>query len=195
MNRDHVLGRTRPFGIALDTPVRKPASPRRLADLAGLFADEEARKAAADRVVYRVDAAPVPEQQWELPFSITTVEPGDVSGELFMTRGHVHETPDGEMYYGLSGHGVLLLFDGTGASWVEMRPGAAGYIPPGWAHRSVNVGIDPYRFLAAYPGSAGHDYDAVLRDGMGARVFRDGGGFAVLDAGGNPVPEAPRHSL
>jgi glucose-6-phosphate isomerase len=56
-----------------------------------------------------------------------------------------------------------------------MSQGTIGYIPPGWAHRSVNVGDEPYRFLAVYPGNAGHDYNWVLQNGMGYRV-RSGDG-------------------
>jgi glucose-6-phosphate isomerase len=36
----------------------------------------------------------------------------------------------------------------------------------------VNTGDDAYKFLAVYPGSAGHDYQWVLDNGMGLRAFR-----------------------
>jgi glucose-6-phosphate isomerase len=62
-----------------------------------------------------------------------------------------------------------------------MTEGVIGYIPPGWAHRSVNTGDEPYSFLAVYPGSAGHDYGWVLDHGMGSRVLRDGDGHRLVD--------------
>jgi glucose-6-phosphate isomerase len=96
-----------------------------------------------------------------------------------MTKGHRHTAPEGEVYEGLAGRGGLLLFDGTRHRWIELAPGSVGYIPPGWAHRTVNTGREPFRFLAVYPGAVGHDYEAVLRDGMGARVVRDGDGYEV----------------
>lgn len=80
---------------------------------------------------------------------------------------------------GLVGRGVLLLYDGREARAVEMGPGVAGYVPPGWAHRTVNVADEPFRFLAVYPGTAGHDYEAVARTGMGARVVRSADGYRV----------------
>jgi glucose-6-phosphate isomerase len=89
-----------------------------------------------------------------------------------MTKGHQHPRPRGEIYLGLSGTGGLLLFDGADPQWIPMEPGTIGYIPPGWAHRSVNTGDEPYRFLAVYPGDAGHDYDWVRENGMGQRVVR-----------------------
>jgi glucose-6-phosphate isomerase len=79
----------------------------------------------------------------------------------------------------MSGRGGLLLFDGRSHRWIDLSDGAVGYIPPGWAHRTVNTGDEPFRFLAIYPGAAGHDYERVLREGMGARVMRTADGYEV----------------
>ena len=71
-----------------------PAGPvltRRMTDLEGLFANHDAWETEArdnDRVVYTVHSSPVPEIARELPQSITTILPGDVAGEFFMTKGH-----------------------------------------------------------------------------------------------------------
>lgn len=154
---------------------RGPVQTRRMSALEGLFADAEAWSAAVeagDPVVYEVASSPVPELAGELPQSITTIHPGTVGGELHMTKGHQHTKARGEIYVGLSGVGGLLMHDGRESAWVDMAEGVIGYIPPGWAHRSVNVGDEPYRFLAVYPGDAGHDYEWVLTHGMGRRVVR-----------------------
>ncbi|WP_345465596.1 glucose-6-phosphate isomerase family protein [Actinoallomurus oryzae] len=155
-----------------------PVLVRRMSDLRGLYADQAAWTAAleSDDVVYEVASSPVPELEGELPQSITTILPGRVGGEFHMTKGHMHTRPRGEIYLGLSGLGGLLLFDGERPQWIEMRPGSIGYIPPHWAHRSVNVGDEPYRFLAVYPGDSGHDYGWVAEHGMGHRVFHGSGG-------------------
>jgi len=156
----------------------EPAGPvltRRMSSLEGLFAAEDLRLAAVeagDPIVYTVASSPVPELPRELPQSITTIQPGDLDGELYMTKGHQHPDPQGEIYLCLRGEGGLLTFDGTTTSWIELTPGAIGYMPPGWAHRSVNTGSEPYQFLAVYPGSAGHDYGWVIENGMGERIFR-----------------------
>ena len=163
-----------------------PAGPvltRRLSDLPGLFAREDERAAEAardDRVVYTVSSSPVPEVPRELPQSITTILPGTVGGEFFMTKGHQHPDPQGEIYLGLRGVGGLLMFDGQETRWVDMAEGVIGYIPPGWAHRSVNVGDEPYSFLAVYPGSAGHDYQWVLDHGMGRRAVSSATGYELV---------------
>lgn len=167
------------------TGVVAPAGPvltRRTSDLEGLFAREDLRRAAAagqDPVVYTVASSLVPESGAELPQSITTIMPGTVGGELHMTKGHQHPGVQGEVYLGLAGSGGLLMFDGRETSWVDMAPGVLGYIPPGWAHRSVNTGAQPYVFLAVYPGSAGHDYGWVVEYGMGRRAFAADGGHVL----------------
>jgi glucose-6-phosphate isomerase, archaeal len=160
-----------------------PVLTRRLSDLPGLFARDDERAAEAareDRVVYTVSSSPVPELPRELPQSITTIQPGTVAGEFYMTKGHQHPDPQGEIYLGLRGVGGLLMFDGETTRWVDMAEGVIGYIPPGWAHRSVNVGDEPYSFLAVYPGSAGHDYQWVLDHGMGRRAVARAGGHELV---------------
>ncbi|MGO1286487.1 MAG: glucose-6-phosphate isomerase family protein [Brachybacterium sp.] len=178
----------RPFAIAFgqEAATLDPQGPtleRRMSDLEGLFRDEEAWRTAADGedpVVYSVRSSPVPEIDRELPQSITTIEPGSTGGELWMTKGHQHPNHQGEIYLCLHGAGGLLMFDGSETEWIEMTPGTIGYIPPGWAHRSVNVGQEPYSFLAVYPGGAGHDYGWVLEHGMGRRAYRDQAGAVEL---------------
>ncbi len=168
-----------PFAIEFDqekltlTP-EGPTLTRRMSDLEGLFLDAEDWQAAVNGdnpVVYSVVSSPVPEIDRELPQSITTIQPGTTGGELWMTKGHQHPNNQGEIYLGLKGTGGLLMFDGERTEWIDMKPGTIGYIPPGWAHRSVNTGSEPYSFLAVYPGGAGHDYGWVLEHGMGKRAY------------------------
>ncbi len=176
-----------PFRLSFDSTAGSvdPAGPvlvRRLSDLEAVFADAAAWRRQLENgnpVVYTVASSPVPEISRELPQSITTIYPGDCGGEFYMTKGHQHPDPQAEIYLGLTGVGGLLLFDGERSQWIDMEPGVIGYIPPGWAHRSVNVGNEPYRFLAVYPGSAGHDYQWVLEHGMGMRALSTPGGYAL----------------
>lgn len=128
---------TLPFAARLDAATgdvepQGPITERRVSDLQGLIADEAAWRRAVDHgnpIVYRVVAAPVPEIAGELPFSITTIEPGAIGDEYYMTKGHAHTAPEGELYVGLVGRGVLLLHDGRETRAVEMGPGVAGLRP------------------------------------------------------------------
>ncbi len=169
------------FSTAAVTP-QGPVLTRCMSDLQGLFAREDLRQREAtgdDPIVYSVVSSPVPEASRELPQSITTIRPGSVGGEFYMTKGHQHPDPQGEIYLGLGGVGGLLMFDGERTAWIDMAEGVIGYIPPGWAHRSINTGTEDYRFLAVYPGSAGHDYQWVLDHGMGQRAFAAGSGHIL----------------
>jgi glucose-6-phosphate isomerase len=177
-----------PFAITFDAQAltlepQGPTLVRRMSDLEGLFADHQAwaESASTDNpVVYSVVSSPVPELPRELPQSITTINPGSVSGELWMTKGHQHPDHQGEIYLALQGTGGLLTFDGQEARFIDMKPGTIGYIPPGHAHRSINTGDEPYSFLAVYPGGAGHDYGWVLEHGMGNRVYSSPDGTVSL---------------
>lgn len=78
------------------------------------------------------------------------MEPGNIAGEYYMTRGHFHARRDmGEVYYTQSGQGILLLDsrDGQQSVTVEMKPGVCAFIPPDWAHRSINTGSDQLIFV------------------------------------------------
>ena len=179
----------RPLAVRLDLTqaTLSPTGPtvrRHLSDLEGLFADDLAWRTATgeeDPLVYTVVSTPVPEVDRELPQSITTIQPGSTGDEFWMTKGHQHPNAQAEIYLGLRGFGGLLLFDGERARYLEMAPGVMGYIPAGWAHRSINTGTEPYSFLAVYPGSAGHDYGWVVQHGMGHRVMRAESGYRLAD--------------
>jgi len=178
-----------PHQISLDViaGALTPSGPtlvRKLSDLAGCFENNEtfdAEVLASNPIVYQVISSTVPELPRELPQSITTIFPGTCGGELFMTKGHQHPDPQGEIYFGLEGVGGIIMFDGKDKKYVEITPGKIGYIPPGWAHRSINSGTTPYKFLAVYPGSAGHDYGWVLKNGMGLRGFSENGKLSLRD--------------
>lgn len=178
-----------PAQIKIDLPngALTPSGPtlsRYLIDLKGCFKNSEAWQSSVDTenpLVYQVISSQVPEISRELPQSITTIFPGNCDGELFMTKGHQHPDPQGEIYFGLEGTGGIILFDGKKSSWIDISPGEIGYIPPGWAHRSVNTGNSQYKFLAVYPGSAGHDYQWVLKNGMGLRAFKSANKFELID--------------
>jgi glucose-6-phosphate isomerase len=176
-----------PFTTLLDldtgllSPARGEVVERRLADLRDAFAGEPAEP---DRLAYRVFPVDAPATNANLLCSTTVLQPGDVAGEYFMTKGHFHRVRDrAEVYLGLAGDGRLLMATEDGRWQVEpIRPGTLTYVPGGWAHRSVNVGTEPLVFFAAYVGDAGHDYETVARHGFPVRVVRGPeGGPSIVD--------------
>ncbi len=115
--------------------------------------------------------------------AITIVRPGKVGDEYYMTKGHFHERPNAdETYFCLAGNGVLLLQSKDGEPEViDMTAGSAIYVPPEWAHRTVNTGDDELTFLAVYPKDSGHDYDVILRNGFKKVVVEVDGQPVVRD--------------
>ncbi len=166
-------------------------SQRVIGDLVGLFEDEAARAALPqDRLAYRVVAhMPVPEgTAGGLFFGTSHVEPGLVGDEYMMTKGHLHAKPDtGEYYWGLSGHGMLLLMDERRACWAEpVFPGSLHYIPGRVAHRLANTGDTVLSVGACWLAEAGHDYAAIARHGFSARLKRVDGRPRLAPAGAQP---------
>ena len=150
---------------------------RRVSDMQGAYADAAALERlvrSGDPLVYEVLQYDVPEEVGQLICCTTVLHPGTVGDEYFMTKGHYHSARDtGEVYLGLSGHGYLLLMTEDGAkAATPMGPGTLAYVPPYWAHRTVNTGEEPFVFLAVYPGQAGHDYGTIEQTGFPQRVLR-----------------------
>jgi len=177
-----------PFALALafDSGNLEPATSkveRRLSHMRGMYHDAEAEQAglAADPVIYEVLQYDVPAENGQLVVCTTVLQPGRVGDEYYMTKGHYHEKRDtGEVYVGLRGHGKLIMEVDGQSSNLDMAPGTVAYVPPYWAHRSVNVGDEPLIFLAVYPADAGHDYGTIERDGFSQRVLERSGTPAVV---------------
>jgi len=158
---------------------------RHLSDMRGTSQNSQATEAmiaAGNPLLYQVYAADIPDEDPHLLFGTTVIYPGKVGDEYFMTKGHYHQVENtAEVYYCLRGRGYILMECREGeAAGQGVVAGQVVYIPPRWAHRSVNVGTEEFVFFYAYPGGAGHDYEAF--DGMGFRniVVERGGKPAVL---------------
>lgn len=159
---------------------------RRLSDLQLAFQDQEAVRrllSEGDPVLYEVYNATVPEEPGELQHCTSVIQPGAVGEEFFFTAGHFHKkSATAEVYLCLGGRGVLLLQRPSGeTAALEMTPGTVSYIPPDWAHRSVNTGREPLVLFCVYPGDAGHDYAALREKGFARLVLRDGDSYRLAD--------------
>ncbi|HEY0867313.1 MAG TPA: glucose-6-phosphate isomerase family protein [Fimbriimonas sp.] len=162
-------------GVLTGGPVSEDV--RTIRDLKGVFFDENARsERSQDEVVYRVlSYQPVPQgTSGGLFFGTTFVSPGSVGEECFMTKGHFHAKAEAsEYYWGVLGEGLLLLMDRDRSLKVEkVARGSVHFIPAFTAHRLVNTGAETLAVGACWPADAGHDYEAIARDGFGVRVLK-----------------------
>ncbi|CAB50650.1 glucose-6-phosphate isomerase [Pyrococcus abyssi] len=159
---------------------------RRLSDMKGYFLDEKSWEELVkkeDPIVYEVYAIEQEEKEGDLNFATTILYPGKVGKEFFFTKGHYHSKKDrAEVYVALKGKGGMLLQTPEGeARWIPMEPGTVVYVPPYWAHRTVNTGDEPFIFLAIYPADAGHDYGTIAERGFSKIVIEENGEVKVVD--------------
>lgn len=149
---------------------------KRLAELRGLYRDDAAFDSALasddDTPVYWVESSAPDDAPGSLTIGVSVLRPGRIGDEFAMTRGHIHEQHSAaELYYGLSGRGVMLMetIDGR-TSAVEITPGVAVHVPGHWIHRSVNIGDENFTTLFCYPTDAGQDYEIIRRAGGMAKL-------------------------
>lgn len=160
---------------------------RYLSDMQTMYADESAvqdiLKQEGNRLVYEVHVTDLPEEEGQLLHCTTIIYPGRVGTEYHMTKGHYHSRRDrGEVYLGLAGEGYLVMQTETvETSTLSIQPGTAAYVPPYWAHRTVNTGVVPFVFFAAWAGEAGHDYGTIEQLGFAKLVVQHDGQVVVID--------------
>ncbi len=161
---------------------------RKASSMRGHFADERALEgliAAGDPVLYQVAEKGIPEERGQLQYCISTTLAGTVGEEFYMTKGHYHKVADtAEIYLCLRGEGYMLMKTADGeCKWERFEPGRMVYVPPCWAHRTVNTGREPLISFCVYPGEAGHNYGDIEKEGFPVRLFRRGGEVAFVRSG------------
>lgn len=178
-----------PFSAAIDlaegamTDFTRKTS-RTASSMRGHYADAAALErlvAAGDPLHYEVYEKPVPEEYGHLMYCISKLLPGVVGEEYFMTKGHYHSVlQTGEIYLCLRGRGFMVMKTKDGRFAAEpMERGKMVYVPPYWAHRSVNSGAEPLVSFCVYNAEAGHNYGDIETEGFAKRVLRSPSGPVI----------------
>lgn len=130
-----------------------------------------------DPLHYETFEKHVPEEYGHLLFCISKIQPGLVGDEFFMTKGHYHTRLNtGEIYLCLQGRGYMAMKTPAGSfDAQQMTRGSMIYVPPYWAHRSINTGDEPLTMFCVWPGDAGHNYGDIEKEGFPKRVYRRDG--------------------
>ena len=153
-------------------------------NMATQFLDSEAALAIGDQPIYDFyELEQIPETAGDLKFGTSIVYPGKVGDEYFMTKGHFHTLLDtGEVYYCLSGEGAMLMETPEGDVDIQwLKPGVAVYVPPRWAHRSINTGKDTLVTFFVFRSDAGHDYGTIEQKGYRKIVVERDGKPVMID--------------
>ena len=159
---------------------------RKLSDMKKFYYDQESVNkilAKEDPVIYEVYAVEISKEEGNLSFATTVLYPGKVGDEYYMTKGHFHTKKNrAELYICLSGVGRLIMQDEEGNAIVaKFEPDSIVYVPPYYAHRTVNVGKEPLIFLAIYPSDAGHDYGTIEEKGFSKLIVERNGAPVVIE--------------
>lgn len=175
------------FDLKTGLSTTSASTKRQLSRMKGMYADEAAFdakvKAEGDPLVYEFYELTLPEHPGELLFGTSILYPGKVGDEYHMTKGHFHTILEtGEVYYCLSGEGFMLMENPEGDVRVEkFAPGNAVYVPPRYAHRSINSGNEPLVTFFVYRADAGHDYGTIETKGYRKLIVERDGRPAVID--------------
>jgi len=180
-----------PFSIGIDLESGEMVNAsnhliRRASDMKGYYKDENALlaliKKENDPTHYEVFEYPVPEEYGHLMYCISKLQPGNINSEFFMTKGHYHSIiQTAEIYLCLKGEGYILLKTYEGRSEaVPMKRGQMVYVPPFWAHRSINTGHIPLISFCIYQADAGHNYGDISIQGFPKRIFQIGDSVKIL---------------
>ena len=186
-----MIDHTQPFRFELPRTGGIPSEydnylSRKLSSMKGMYRDSAAYDAMRgdDPLLYEVYEIRRPEISGELLHGVTVLHPGKVGDEYFMTKGHFHEVLEtGEVYYCLQGEGRIVMETPEG-EWNVQQFNASEvvYVPPRWAHRTVNVSADEKLiFFFIYPGHAGHNYGTIEQQGFRKLVVEQDGAPTVVD--------------
>jgi glucose-6-phosphate isomerase, archaeal len=179
-----------PFGVDIDLVDGAMAEPDRrhvtpASKMRGYYADEAALEGIIlqndDPTLYEVFEKNVPEEYGHVLFCISRLLPGRIGDECAMTKGHYHTIlGTAESYLCISGTGFMMLKTPDGHCLCEpFHRGRLVYVPPCWAHRSINTGETPLVSLCHYQADAGHNYGDIVTEGFPKRVFDRGGSIVV----------------
>jgi len=184
MNNDQntvFLPFTLDFDLISGTCGAKESTMRPLSKMEGMYNDRKAFDTIlekGDPLVYEFYELAMPGTAGDLQFGTSITYPGKVGKEYFMTKGHFHEVLEtAEVYYTLSGEGYMLLETPEGEWKAEaLEKGKALYVPPRWAHRSINTGNTPLVTFFVFRGDAGHDYGTIEKKGFRRLIVEGGDG-------------------
>ena len=177
-----------PLDFSLENGSSKGAQPtkRTLSDMKDMYFNQTAAAELLNRedlLVYEFYELGAPNSPGDLAFGTSIVYPGKVGDEYFMTKGHFHSIMEtAEVYYTLSGKGVLMLENPEGdVKVLPLEPGKVAYVSKRYAHRSINTGNAPLVTFFVFRADAGHDYGSIETKGYRKLIVEKDGNPVCID--------------
>ncbi len=130
---------------------------RKLKDLKGIFRErisDDGNKKVYE--TYTKKFSPI-------NLTLTEIEPGNVNGEFFLTKGHIHKNRTPEFYVLLEGKGLLLLQKGNKIKEIKLKIGKINLISEGYAHRLINQGNTKLKVLTIYHENSKPNYNVKFK--------------------------------
>ncbi|MFB7155568.1 MULTISPECIES: glucose-6-phosphate isomerase [unclassified Lysinibacillus] len=178
---------TTDFDLTTGLSKKTPSVKRQLSSMKNMYANQQAYNGKLQNennpLIYEFYELDIPQTSGDILFGTSVLYPGKVGEEYHMTKGHFHTILEtGEVYYCLSGEGFMLMENPEGDWQIEkFSQGQAVYVPPRYAHRSINTGNKPLITFYAFRADAGHDYGTIETKGYRKLVVEKDGQPEVID--------------
>ena len=118
----------------------------RVKDVLKWYKDPHIKSSEKNKIVYQVFV----KEFLPINVALTVINSGNINGEYFMTKGHIHKSPKEEFYALLGGKGILLLQKGSKSRVVHLKKGELVLIEKGYAHRLINIDNKKLEVLTVY---------------------------------------------
>ncbi|MBS3084958.1 cupin domain-containing protein [Candidatus Pacearchaeota archaeon] len=128
---------------------------RKLKDMSNSFKNQHVKGNPLLYTVYTKDYG-------TFEITLTVIEPGNVNGEFYMTKGHRHLKNREEIYILVSGKGKIFI-QKKGSKAVEMKKDKIYTVSGKAGHRAINTGNGKLEFLSIYSKDAGHNYHVKFK--------------------------------
>jgi glucose-6-phosphate isomerase len=153
---------------------------KKLSDLSSYYENITPELLNENPILYLVEKFDKNNSSGHLIVSTTTIYSGIVNNEFYFTSGHYHAKKFSEIYFCLNGEGLAVLKKENEEEVLNFSKGTILHIDYEWAHRIINVGKTPLKFMSIYTFDGGFNYQKIIDEGgFKTRVFKTTDGFNI----------------
>ena len=147
---------------------KSKSNARKLKDVVKWYSDKKAIKKELKKNKNKVIYETFTDNFYPINLTLTTIHPGTIGKEYYMTKGHIHRKKVPEFYILLEGKGKLLMQKSSHVKVIDLKKREIALIPVGYAHRLINTGNKKLKVLTIYDQESKPDYNIKFKK----RFFR-----------------------